>query len=75
MWVSENWQDYELIDCSNGEKLERWGEYTLVRPDPQAIWKTPRQRQALELQRRALRAQPLRRRGLGQGTPCPQAGR
>ncbi len=42
MWVSENWQDYELIDCSNGEKLERWGEYTLVRPDPQAIWKTPR---------------------------------
>ena len=42
MWVSENWRDYELIDCSNGEKLERWGEYTLVRPDPQAIWKTPR---------------------------------
>ena len=36
MWVSENWRDYELIDCSNGEKLERWGEYTLVRPDPQA---------------------------------------
>ena len=42
MWVSENWRDYELIDCSEGEKLERWGDYTLVRPDPQAIWKTPR---------------------------------
>ena len=42
MWVSDKWRDYELIDCSNGEKLERWGDYTLVRPDPQAIWKTPR---------------------------------
>ena len=42
MWVSGNWRDYELIDCSEGEKLERWGEYTLVRPDPQAIWDTPR---------------------------------
>ena len=42
MWVSGNWRDYELIDCSEGEKLERWGENTLVRPDPQAIWKTPR---------------------------------
>lgn len=42
MWVSDKWKDYELIDCSNGEKLERWGSYTLVRPDPQAIWKTPR---------------------------------
>lgn len=42
MWVSDNWQDYELIDCSYGEKLERWGSQILVRPDPQAIWKTPR---------------------------------
>ena len=42
MWVSDKWRDYELIDCSQGEKLERWGDYTLVRPDPQAIWKTPR---------------------------------
>ena len=42
MWVSDKWRDYELIDCSEGEKLERWGSYTLVRPDPQAIWKTPR---------------------------------
>ena len=42
MWISEHWQDYELIDCSRGEKLERWGKQILVRPDPQAIWDTPR---------------------------------
>ena len=42
MWISDKWRDYELIDCSNGEKLERWGNYTLVRPDPQAIWHTAR---------------------------------
>ena len=38
MWISDAWKDFELIDCSNGEKLERWGKYHLVRPDPQAIW-------------------------------------
>ena len=42
MWVSGGWKDYELLDCSGGEKLERWGKYLLVRPDPQAIWHTPR---------------------------------
>lgn len=42
MWVSDQWKDYELIDCGRGEKLERWGEQLLVRPDPQAIWNTPR---------------------------------
>ena len=42
MWRSEDWKDYELIDCGGGEKLERWGSYLLVRPDPQAIWDTPR---------------------------------
>ncbi len=42
MWVSDKWRDYELIDCSKGEKLERWGHYTVVRPDPQAIWDTAR---------------------------------
>ena len=42
MWVSGAWTDYTLLDCSSGEKLERWGEYTLVRPDPQAIWRTPK---------------------------------
>ena len=41
MWIANNWKDYEVIDCSCGEKLERWGNYTLVRPDPQVIWDTP----------------------------------
>ncbi len=39
MWFSDNWKDYELLDCSDGQRLERWGEYVLVRPDPQVIWK------------------------------------
>ena len=42
MWLADKWQDFEVIDCSRGEKLERWGKYYLVRPDPQAIWDTPR---------------------------------
>ncbi len=37
-----NWKDYELIDTSNGEKLERWGDIILIRPDPQIIWNTPK---------------------------------
>lgn len=40
MRVADNWKDYELIDCSCGERLERWGNITLIRPDPQVIWKT-----------------------------------
>ena len=39
MWFSENWKDYELLDTSDGERLERWGKYILIRPDPQIIWK------------------------------------
>lgn len=42
MWVAENWKDYEVIDTSNGEKLERWGKYILLRPDPQVLWNTPK---------------------------------
>lgn len=42
MRVADKWQDYELIDCSCGERLERWGKITLIRPDPQVIWKTPK---------------------------------
>ena len=42
MFISDKWTEFELIDCSEGEKLERWGDYTLVRPDPQAIWNTPK---------------------------------
>lgn len=41
MWVADGWKDYEVQDTSNGEKLERWGKYILVRPDPQVIWNTP----------------------------------
>lgn len=40
MWIAENWKDYEILDTSNGEKLERWGDYILVRPDPQILWNT-----------------------------------
>ena len=40
MWIADNWKDYEVIDTSSGEKLERWGKYLLVRPDPQVIWNT-----------------------------------
>lgn len=40
MWTADNWHDYEVIDTSAGEKLERWGKYLLVRPDPQVIWNT-----------------------------------
>ena len=42
MWIADRWKDYCVIDCSAGEKLEHWGPYTLVRPDPQVIWDTPK---------------------------------
>ena len=42
MWKAENWKDYEVLDTGNGEKLERWGDFLLVRPDPQVIWNSPR---------------------------------
>ena len=40
MWTADRWKEYEVIDCSEGEKLERWGKWLLVRPDPQVIWST-----------------------------------
>ena len=42
MWLADAWKDYEVLDTSGGEKLERWGKYVLVRPDPQGIWNTPK---------------------------------
>ena len=42
MWIADHWKDYEVLDTSKGEKLERWGRYILVRPDPQVIWDTPK---------------------------------
>ena len=43
MRVATDWKDYELIDCSSGEKLERWTRQVLVRPDPQVIWKSEKE--------------------------------
>ena len=40
MRTADNWKDYEILDTSDGEKLEIWGGISLVRPDPQIIWKT-----------------------------------
>lgn len=40
MWICDAWKDYELLDMSDGDKLERWGNYILIRPDPQVIWHT-----------------------------------
>lgn len=43
MRISDHWNDYSVIDASGGEKLERWGRYILIRPDPQVIWSTQRE--------------------------------
>ena len=43
MWLADHWKDYEVLDTSAGEKLERWGNYLLVRPDPQVLWNTKKE--------------------------------
>lgn len=43
MWIADKWKDYEVLDTSGGEKLERWGDYILIRPDPQVIWNTKKE--------------------------------
>ena len=43
MWIADQWKDYEVLDTSGGEKLERWGKYLLIRPDPQVIWNSPKE--------------------------------
>ena len=45
MWLADNWKDYQIIDTSDGEKLEYWGKYSLIRPDPQVIWKSDKRNQ------------------------------
>ena len=50
MEIANNWKQYEILDMANGEKLERWGEYILIRPDPQVIWE---QKQYPELWKKA----------------------
>lgn len=42
MWLANHWNEYHVLDTSCGEKLERWGDYLLVRPDPQVLWNTPK---------------------------------
>lgn len=42
MWIADKWSDYQLLDTDDGERLEKWGKYILVRPDPQVIWKVDR---------------------------------
>lgn len=42
MFLATDWKDYKLLDASDGERLEKWGDYVLIRPDPQAIWKSPK---------------------------------
>ncbi|MBQ6824844.1 MAG: class I SAM-dependent methyltransferase [Clostridia bacterium] len=44
MWIADNWKDYQLLETSDGDRLERWGEQILIRPDPQAIWQNERSR-------------------------------
>ncbi|MBQ7534646.1 MAG: class I SAM-dependent methyltransferase [Stomatobaculum sp.] len=46
MWIADRWKDYEVLDCSGGEKLERWGDWRLIRPDPQVIWNTEKKNSA-----------------------------
>lgn len=46
MWLADKWNEYEVIDTSGGEKLERWGKYILLRPDPQVLWNTPKKNPA-----------------------------
>ncbi|GHU63141.1 SAM-dependent methyltransferase [Clostridia bacterium] len=40
MWISNHWKEFKILECSSGEKLEQWGKYTLIRPDPQVIWQS-----------------------------------
>ena len=74
MWIADKWKDYEIIDCSKGEKLERWGSYLLVRPDPQVIWIPPELttagRTGTDITTGAKRAA-----GNGSSSSCPSSGR
>ena len=56
MRTATDWIDFELLDASDGEKLERWGQYLLIRPDPQVLWKTSKGQQWQEAHARYLRS-------------------
>lgn len=62
MWIADGWKDYEVLDTSGGEKLERWGDYLLVRPDPQVIWNTKKKIRAGKEKRSLSQKQQGRRR-------------
>ena len=80
MWKADQWKDYEVLDTSDGEKLERWGSFYLVRPDPQVIWSTPRQdprwkRFDARYARSSIPHRGWRRGGLQCARSCADAGR
>ena len=64
MWIANQWKDYEIIDTSKGEKLERWGDYLLVRPTTGHLGH-PKNTQRLEENERSLPPQQKRRRRMG----------
>ncbi len=70
MWIADKWKDYELLDCGGGEKLERWGDQLLVRPDPQAIWDTPQANPAGGQPDAAVCSAPPPAAASGRTSPC-----
>lgn len=62
MRPADTWKDYELLDATDGNRLERWGETILIRPDPQVVWKTPKQSPLWARQMLFITAQSGRRR-------------
>ena len=73
MWSADKWNDYEILDTSKGEKLERWGEFILVRPDPQVIWDTPRRHVGWE-KRTAITTGAAGAAASGNFLTCPSSG-
>lgn len=65
MWIADGWKDYEVLDTSGGEKLERWGDYLLVRPDPQVIWNTKKENPGWKKEKRSLSQKQQGRRRMG----------
>ena len=73
MFLADQWQDYEVLDCGGGEKLERWGDVYLRRPDPQAIW--PARDPSLWRKAQAHYHRSERAAARGSSSPsCPTAG-
>lgn len=75
MWIADNWTDYEVIDCSKGEKLERWGDYILVRPDPQVHLGYPEETQRVETSGTAHYHRSKKAAANGSFSVCPNSGR